>query len=210
MIEQATVSKPKSELHVPFPLFLEFTASSLKEDGYPIEVAWSLPDGRIESRLINPSSVPSWTVWDVEWEDTHGVSPQSLRLFGRPPRWLAGRMNAMLAGKTLYSDNAPFARYLLDRLFETRGIRPSFTLEAAESLYRHYLSSETLRLCTQAWRSVSHRHRAALEITRHRVLWNLVLEKCGHAFVPEPDPPGKGFVVPGQSIARACCGGVVA
>lgn len=186
MIEQATLNKPASEIDSPIPLFLEFKASSLKHGSYPIEAAWSLPDGRIESRLINPSNVFSWTVWDPEWEYTHGVSQESLRLFGRSPQWLAERMNAKLAGKTLYSDDAPFGRYLLHRLFKAAGIRPSFTLEDPGSLYRVCLSPETLSLLyTQAWRSVSHRHRAALEITRHKLLWSLIMERCG-VLAPKP------------------------
>ncbi len=182
MIEQATLNKPASEIECPIPLFLEFKASGLKDGSYPIEVAWSLPDGRIESRLINPSNVPSWIVWDAEWEYTHGVSQDSLRLFGRSPQWLAQRMNAKLAGKTLHSDGAPFACYLLHRLFKAARIHPSFTLEDAGSLYRRYLTPETLgMLFTQAWRSVSHRHRAALEISRHQVLWSLIMESGGAA-----------------------------
>ncbi len=197
--EQATLDKPGSELPLPFPLFLEITASSLKPGGYPIEAAWSRPDGRIESRLVNPSRVPSWTVWDAESEYTHGISEESLRLFGKSPRWLAERMNATLVGTTLYTNDASCACYLLHRLFETTGIRPSFTLDDARSLYRRYLSPETLiQLCTQAWRSVPHRHRAALEITYHRVLWNLIMERCDHSLGSPRDP----WHIPPQPILR--------
>jgi len=186
MMEQATLNKPASEKECPIPLFLEFKASGLKYGSYPIEVAWSLSEGRIESWFINPSNVPSWTVWDAEWEHTHGVSQESLRLFGRSPQWLARRMNASLAGKTLHSDGARFACYLLHRLFKAACIRPSFTLEDAGSLYRRYLAPETLGLLvTQVWRSVSHRQRAALEISRHQVLWSLIRESGG-ALAPEP------------------------
>lgn len=47
-----------------FPCFIDFEASSLEHNSYPIEVAWSDADGRIESWLIDTSGVPSWTDWD--------------------------------------------------------------------------------------------------------------------------------------------------
>lgn len=35
-------------------IFVDFEASSLNPDSYPIEVAWSIPDDSIESHLISP------------------------------------------------------------------------------------------------------------------------------------------------------------
>ena len=40
------------------PSFIDFEASSLTVKSYPIEVAWNLEDGTIESHLISPAGVP--------------------------------------------------------------------------------------------------------------------------------------------------------
>lgn len=39
-------------------VFLDFEASSLSDQSYPVEVAWVFQDGRTESHLINPA--PEW------------------------------------------------------------------------------------------------------------------------------------------------------
>lgn len=43
-------------------VFLDFEASSLSKQSYPIEVAWVFEDGRSEEYLIRPA--PIWTDWD--------------------------------------------------------------------------------------------------------------------------------------------------
>src|SRR5947209_5891700 len=45
------------------PPFLDFEASSLRSASYPIEVAWSHPDGSIESHLISPAGLGRCTDW---------------------------------------------------------------------------------------------------------------------------------------------------
>ena len=58
--------------------FLDFEASSLGKQGYPIEVAWVLSNGEEESHLIRPD--PTWTDWDLKAEAIHGIA-RDRRLF---------------------------------------------------------------------------------------------------------------------------------
>ena len=44
-------------------VFLDFEASSLSKDSYPIEVGWAGEDGSTEAHLIRPA--PDWTDWDA-------------------------------------------------------------------------------------------------------------------------------------------------
>jgi hypothetical protein len=44
------------------PIFIDFEASSLGAGSFPIEVAWSRPDGSIGSYSIRP--LPEWIDWD--------------------------------------------------------------------------------------------------------------------------------------------------
>ena len=124
-----------------FPRFFDFEASSLRHNSYPIEVAWSDADGRIESWLIDPSRIPAWTDWDdrVE-EELHGLSRDALRLLGRSPSWVAQRLNETCAGQALYCDGGPFDGYWLYRLFQAAGVRPAFALEDARDLVERHLA----------------------------------------------------------------------
>lgn len=117
------------------PCFIDFEASSLNAESYPIQVAWSLPDGRVFDHFIDPRWVASWTDWDhdAEWE-IHRISRSLLHDVGAPPQKVAERMNAMLAGKTLYVDGLPFDQYWLDALFEAGGLRPTFQLAGFQEL----------------------------------------------------------------------------
>lgn len=81
--------------------FLDFEASSLADDGYPIEVAWVFEDGRAETHLIAPLS--TWTDWDPRAEAIHGLSRQTLQAEGAPPHEVAARMLAELGGHDLYA-----------------------------------------------------------------------------------------------------------
>lgn len=65
------------------PVFGDIEASGLDEASYPIEIGWSLPDGRTRSFLIKPE--PEWTHWDEAAEDLHGISREELEKSGLPP-----------------------------------------------------------------------------------------------------------------------------
>jgi hypothetical protein len=58
------------------PVFIDFEASSLNKDSYPVEVAWVFEDGRSRSFLIRPA--PGWTDWSAEAEAIHGISRDQL------------------------------------------------------------------------------------------------------------------------------------
>ena len=57
-------------------VFLDFEASSLADDSYPIEVGWAFEDGRAEAHLIRPA--PGWTDWNPRAEALHGISRAAL------------------------------------------------------------------------------------------------------------------------------------
>ena len=76
--------------------FLDFEASSLAKDSYPIEVAWVFEDGASESHLIRPA--PAWTDWDPGAERLHGLSRDRLQAQGEPHDAVARRVLEALAG----------------------------------------------------------------------------------------------------------------
>jgi len=109
------------------PLFIDFEASSLNMDSYPIEVAWSLEGGSIESHLINPDEVKSWTDWEEESQAIHGISKDTLSSRGKHPKWVAKRMNEVLAGKVLLSNAYEFDLDWCETLFKAADEVMEFT-----------------------------------------------------------------------------------
>lgn len=110
----------------PFPHCGDFEASGLSPESYPIEIAWSRPDGAITSRLIKPEH--DWDYWDPYSERMHGISRVQLELEGLPPSEVVADMNADLAGEVLYFDGGAFDRFWFSMLFEAAGARPAFKL----------------------------------------------------------------------------------
>jgi hypothetical protein len=80
-------------------VFLDFEASSLSDDSYPIEVAWVFEDGRGESYLIHPAD--GWNDWGATAEAIHGIERARLFSDGTPVETVAARMIAALSGHDL-------------------------------------------------------------------------------------------------------------
>jgi len=103
--------------HDRFPCFLDVEASGFGPESYPIEIAWSLPDGSITRSLIAPQTVPSWTYWDPQAEQVHGIDRDRLRRNGWKPEVVVQRLRDDLAGRTVYTDAPTFDADWLRRLF---------------------------------------------------------------------------------------------
>jgi len=102
------------------PLFMDFEASSLSIDSYPIEVAFSDEKGNIESYLIKPEA--DWTDWSgISEHNIHGISREQLSKEGQTTEWVVGRMRGKLKGKTVYVDGGQYDEYWAERLFEYNG-----------------------------------------------------------------------------------------
>lgn len=71
-------------------VFLDFEASSLNKDSYPVEVGWVLEDGTGEAHLIRPA--PGWTDWDDTAEAMHGLSRSRLQRDGVPHDVVCARL----------------------------------------------------------------------------------------------------------------------
>jgi hypothetical protein len=81
-------------------VFLDFEASSLGDDSYPIEVGWVAEDGSSEQHLIRPAA--NWTDWDPTAEAVHGLSRLRLRLDGEPHDAVARRVLEALAPHEIF------------------------------------------------------------------------------------------------------------
>ena len=105
------------------PIFIDFEASSLAPDSWPIEVgiAW-VNDGRISvaSRLIRPEPAWSMEAWHPESEAVHGIVREELD-DADPAANVATWLLKMLKDKTVVSDAPEFDQRWCDRLMQTIG-----------------------------------------------------------------------------------------
>jgi hypothetical protein len=169
-------------------VFLDFEASSLGKQGYPIEVAWVFASGEEESHLIQPAA--SWTDWDAKAGRIHGITREQLKSEGAPLEDVAQRMVSVLTGRTLYATAPSWDGKWLSKLLRTAGLpRHALRLEDTEMAHRRVMR-DVLRdarvpadlhrtlmqdILAQAQRSNNGlgpaAHRALADAQRERLIW---------------------------------------
>jgi hypothetical protein len=115
-------------------VFLDFEASSLRRQSYPIEVAWVFEDGRSEAYLIRPAE--TWTDWDVAAEAIHRIPHEQLLQEGTSFETVAQRMIAALDGYDLLASAPSWDGKWLSALFRAAGL-PRHILRLRDSDEAH-------------------------------------------------------------------------
>ena len=121
--------------------FIDFEASGIAPDSYPIEVAVVFPGGDYQA-LIQPASY--WDHWSHDAQDMHQLTRDQLISEGQTPLAVAQAMNDLFDGKILCSDN-PADCFWLDVLYEAAGIDPTFEVKPIEAFVGREAASEILR-----------------------------------------------------------------
>lgn len=116
-----------------YPIFIDFECSSPDEDGFPIAVCWSLPDGQVKSTLIAPDD--QWLSSNNHLFDDERIDLDDLMLHGVSPLAVVREMQADIDADTIYSDTLGEDGHWLDMLFSAYEIEPTFQIEPASSLY---------------------------------------------------------------------------
>jgi DNA polymerase III epsilon subunit-like protein len=145
---------PSTALHC----VIDIEASGFGTQSYPIEIGWVLADGRSGCMLVRPAD--GWTHWDASAERIHGITRDTLLRHGQPARLVAERLNAELAGHTVYCDAWGHDYPWLARLFEEAGLAPRFKLEPAARLLGDTQLGQLDEVHAEAF--------AELEVQRHR------------------------------------------
>jgi hypothetical protein len=140
------------------PTILDIEASGFGRGSYPIEVGFAGADGSLFCGLIRPE--PDWLHWDCQAEGLHGISRELLLRHGHSASWMAGELNARLAGQVVYCDGWGLDYPWLARLFDAANLRPRFKLDDL----RRLLSEQE----AQRWRAVTEAVRQRQQFTRHR------------------------------------------
>ena len=116
-------------------IFLDFEASSLGKQSYPVEVAWAAEDGSQESHLIRPA--PDWTDWDPASEAIHGIPRDVLTRDGTPHDQVAARMIEALSGHDLRASAPSWDGKWLSALLRAAGLpRHSLRLRDSDDAHR--------------------------------------------------------------------------
>lgn len=167
------------------PSFIDFEASGLGPRSYPIEVAWSGADGGVEECwLIRPEATYGWPLeeaWEVSAERVHGIPFEDLLRHGRTADWIAARMNAQLAGRTVYADGGAYDKVWCEQLFTAAGLEMAFRIDDYWELLLTLLPPARTRrfgwqaaLQEAAWKRVSgRRHRADTDVRYLVALYRL-------------------------------------
>ena len=124
------------------PVFIDFEASSLSPDSYPIEVAWGSCDSDLRSYLIDPSGVDSWVEWDEFAEaEIHRISRSMLFSEGVPTHTVARALSESIGGTVVYSDAPEFDTFWMERLFDAVDLECSITIKHVELVIPRYHES---------------------------------------------------------------------
>ncbi|KXI22348.1 hypothetical protein [Photobacterium sanguinicancri] len=109
---------------------LDFEASGLSDQSYPIEVGYSLPDGTGESLLINPlSSSDAWQYWDDYAENhIHHLSRRDIERKGEQVVEVCQHLNKVLGKFEFVFCDSQWDLFWLGRLYHAAHMRPSFML----------------------------------------------------------------------------------
>lgn len=175
-------------------VFLDFEASSLSDDGYPIEVGWVFEDGRSESHLIKPA--PQWVDWDSSAEALHGISRSTLEADGVAHDIVAHRILDVLGGHVVYVSAPSWDGKWLSVLFRAAGLprhamrlkdsHEGFLDAAAEVLSTRVpaarvkaLAAEIVQRALDAPLQRSVRHRALADAEQEWRIW-LEVRRLAH------------------------------
>lgn len=118
----------KQRLNMPmqfseFEFFLDFEASGLHEDSYPIEVGVFGSREDSYDSLIVP--VHYWNYWNQDSQEIHGIPREQLYEQGRSVIEVTKALNERFDGKILWADSS-YDKFWMEVLYEASPYDPTF------------------------------------------------------------------------------------
>ncbi len=140
------------------PCVIDIEASGFGPDSYPIEIGVALGNGEKYCSLISPA--PNWTHWDVGAEKVHRIPRDILEEHGKPIDRVAGELNEILDGGTVFSDGWVVDHPWVNKLFRESSVQPGFSTSALEMI----LSEGQMEI----WHDTKDKVTEEMALKRHR------------------------------------------
>ncbi|MCF1742822.1 3'-5' exonuclease [Paradevosia shaoguanensis] len=166
-------------------IFIDFEASSLSKQSYPIEIGWVTEAGAEEGHLIRPA--PIWTEWDARAELIHGLSRAQLSEEGEPHDLVCERVISVFGGNDIYASAPSWDGHWLSMLLRASGkprhlLRLSGTSELFLAAARGRLGTTDDALAAahieqvrQSLKQPAQEHRAVSDARREWELWKALV-----------------------------------
>ena len=116
-----------------YPIFIDFECSSPDDDGFPIAVCWSTPDGQIKSTLIAPED--EWLDSLSHHFDDARLNIDELMIHGVSALEVIRELQGDIDTDSVYVDGAGEDEHWLDMLFDSYQMSADVAVEPAFSLY---------------------------------------------------------------------------
>ncbi|MFX4300028.1 hypothetical protein [Pseudosulfitobacter pseudonitzschiae] len=149
-------------------VFVDFEASSLEEDSWPVEVGMAWIEGNTVqswSSLICPAPDWSMNAWSAVSAEIHGI-PLS-ELHGAPSAWeVAQEFLSRISGKTLVSDAPAFESRWATRLVHAAVDSPKVQFSDYDAAAAHFFDGMALDCLYERLERLHAPHRAGIDAER--------------------------------------------
>lgn len=151
--------------------FIDFEASSLDLQSWPIEVGFATSGGLEDSFLLARQQQWSMAYWDRWSALLHGISVEDLDASGLQPAAAMARLKP-LEGLFVVSDAPEFDSHWLGRICEAAGVAPPFPVNDWSSVLPSDLTRpEQDALLKKIRRRYPRHHRAGPDAQIMREVW---------------------------------------
>lgn len=153
-------------------VFLDFEASSLDANSWPIEVGYAAACGAEDDFLLSRHGDWSMEYWDRNSANLHGISPADLAEFGIDATAALERLAEKLGGAMVVSDAPEFENHWLRRISAAAGRPAPFTVKDwVDVLPSGQSEAERQKLLADARKREGVRHRAGADARVMRAVW---------------------------------------
>lgn len=153
-------------------VFLDFEASSLDEESWPVEVGYAAASGDEDAFLVARHRNWSMEHWDRNSANLHGISVADLDEFGISAEAAVDRLAANLGDAVVVSDAPEFENHWLRRMSAAAGRPTPFVVQDWEEyLPAGQTQAERAALFAAARKQEGVRHRALPDARVMRAVW---------------------------------------
>ncbi len=163
-------------------VFLDFEASSLGDESWPVEVGYAGACGLEDAFYLSRHSDWSMEHWDRNSATIHGISLADLDEFGVEPAVAIDRL-AELGNAVVVSDAPEFENHWLRRISAAAGRPMPFVVKDWESVLPSGQSQdERKQLLAEARRRAGAHHRAGVDARIMRDVWRASWDRAHAAW----------------------------